>query len=145
MDGTPPDLPADSFSPVSRDFVAGCLNKIPNLRPTYPMLLQHAWLAPLAKPQTIVEEDEEEEAEAAAAADPSPVDTTSPASSSVPEGGFVDREVGEWVLAALEKRRRGVLGKAPKPALHAAPLDATAAAQGSPVVEVKGNAVAVDA
>nr|GFD54304.1 hypothetical protein [Tanacetum cinerariifolium] len=29
-----------------------------------------------------------------------------------------------WVKDAIDKRKRGVLGKAPKPALHAAPLDA---------------------
>src|ERR1700761_3277422 len=68
VDGAPPDLPADTFSEASRDFVAGCLNKIPKLRPTYPMLLQHAWLAPVAKPATIMEEDEEA-AEAAAEAE----------------------------------------------------------------------------
>ena len=42
--------------------------------------------------------------------------------------GFVDREVGEWLIEALDRRKRGVMGKAAKPALHAAPLDATAAA-----------------
>lgn len=47
------------------------------------------------------------------------------------EGGFVDREVGEWVIGALDRRKRGVVGKGVKPALHAAPLDA--AGLGSPV------------
>jgi len=36
----------------------------------------------------------------------------------------VDREVAEWVIQALEKRRLGRLAKSEKPALHAAPLDA---------------------
>lgn len=82
------------------------------------MLLQHAWLAPVAKPATIMEEDEDAaEAEADATTEPSAV-----------EEGFVDREVGEWVLGALDQRRRGVVGKAAKPALHTAPLDTAAAA-----------------
>lgn len=130
MDGEPPDLPADTFSEAARDFVAGCLNKIPNLRPTYPMLLQHAWLAPLVKPETITEEDEDAEAAAEAAA-AAGEDVPEPSSqlSSVPaedDGGFVDREVGEWVIDALRKKKEGTLGQHAKPALHAAPLDATA-------------------
>ena len=101
------------------------------------MLLQHAWLAPVAKPQTIMEEDEEA-AEAAANGD-------LPAQTQDEQDGFVDREVGEWVIEALDRRKRGVMGKAAKPALHAAPLDAATAA-GSPVAEksLKG-VVAVDA
>ena len=126
VDGAPPDLPADTFSEASRDFVAGCLNKIPKLRPTYPMLLQHAWLAPLVKPETIMEEDEEA-AEAAAYGElPEAVKTEAE------KAGFVDQEVGEWVIDAVDRRRRGVMGKAAKPALHAAPLDQTVGT-GSPV------------
>ena len=106
------------------------------------MLLQHAWLAPAAKPETIIEEDEEA-AEAAAAEG---ADIPSAADSSVAPGpdapnatsvqgvaageDFVDREVGEWVISALDRRRRGVMGKAAKPALHAAALDQTAAVAG---------------
>lgn len=88
--------------------------KIPKLRPTYAMLLQHAWLAPLLKPPTITEEDEEaaeageEPAAAAGANDP----TTA------------DKEVAEWAKVAIERRRNGTMGKKAKPALHAAPLDA---------------------
>ena len=145
VDGTPPDLPSDSFSEASRDFVAGCLNKIPKLRPTYPMLLQHAWLAPVAKPATIMEEDEEAaeaaaEAEAAGEAAPAAADSGAAGGEDGGVGdakdGFHDREVGEWVLAALDRRRRGVMGRAAKPALHAAPLDTAAAVAsevGSPV------------
>ena len=123
VDGDPPDLPADTFSEASRDFVAGCLNKIPKLRPTYPMLLQHAWLAPLVKPATIMEEDEEA-AEAAA-------NGAIPAQTEAEAQGFVDKEVGEWAIGALDRRKRGVMGKAAKPALHAAPLDQTVG-MGSP-------------
>jgi mitogen-activated protein kinase kinase len=131
VDGEPPDLPADKFSEISRDFVAGCLNKIPKLRPTYPMLLQHAWLAPIAKPATIIEEDEEAaelaEQEEANFGEAAAADATAAGTTAQPDDGFVDKEVGEWLIAALDRRRRGVMGKAAKPALHAAPLDTTAA------------------
>jgi mitogen-activated protein kinase kinase len=141
VDGAPPDLPADSFSPAARDFVAGCLNKIPNLRPTYPMLLQHAWLAPLDKPATIAEEDEEAaEAAAAAGADiaaeavekltlESDADAPPSKYATAADGTpFIDREVGEWVMGALERRRAGKMGKSVKPALHAANLSAASTA-----------------
>ncbi|KAH9808415.1 MAP kinase kinase PBS2 isoform A, partial [Teratosphaeria destructans] len=107
VDGAPPDLPADAFSDAARDFVAGCLNKVPKLRPTYPMLLQHAWLAPLIKPATILEEDEE----AAEAAHAAGQDITAAADGDgEDEAGFVDREVGEWVVEMLERKRRGLMG-----------------------------------
>lgn len=92
------------------------------------MLLQHAWLAPLQKPDTIQEEDEEAaEAEAEAEAKGETV-----------EPAMVDAEVGNWVKEAIERRRLGKMAKSAKPALHAAPLDA---AVGSPVAEVKPVAV----
>lgn len=94
------------------------------------MLLQHAWLAPLVKPTTITEEDEDAEAaaEAAAAAGEDIPEPNSEALSQpvADEGGLVDREVGEWVMEALRKKKEGTLGQHAKPALHAAPLDATA-------------------
>lgn len=118
MDGEPPDLPEEGYSDVAKNFVRGCLNKIPKLRPTYSMLLQHQWLAPLVKPQTITEEDEEE-AEA--------VMESKSDSALVDDEGVYDKEVADWVKEALEKRKNGTLGKGiPKPALHAAPLDAVA-------------------
>ncbi|KAF2204904.1 kinase-like protein [Delitschia confertaspora ATCC 74209] len=123
VDGEPPDLPEEGFSDAARNFVRGCLNKIPNLRPTYAMLLQHAWLAPLVKPATITEEDEEEDAVAEA---PSNIDTETVGSAVLGRDAPVfDKEVADWVQDAIEKRRKGVLGKGvQKPALHAAPLDA---------------------
>lgn len=129
VDGEPPDLPADTFSEAAHDFVAGCLNKIPKLRPTYPMLLQHAWLAALDKPATIQEEDEEA-AEAAEANG----ETLEPQQPLIIEdqAGFIDREVGEWVTNAIDRRKRGVMGKSAKPALHAAPLDAVGSPQEKP-------------
>ncbi|KAI5367933.1 Putative serine/threonine-protein kinase, active [Septoria linicola] len=130
VDGDPPDLPTETFSEAARDFVAGCLNKIPKLRPTYPMLLQHAWLAPLDKPATITEEDEDAEAAAEAAA-AAGEDIPEPASeaSSLPledQGEFVDREVGEWVIEALRRKKAGILGQSTRPPLDVAPLNATA-------------------
>lgn len=100
------------------------------------MLLQHAWLAPLVKPETIMEEDEE----AAENAENGDV-PTSFGTGTEDEEGYVDKEVGEWVIEALERRRRGVLGKSAKPALHAAPLDAV----GSPAAGEDVKPVAVDA
>jgi mitogen-activated protein kinase kinase len=121
VDGEPPDLPPEGYSEAARNFVRGCLNKIPNLRPTYAMLLQHAWLAPLAKPATITEEDEEEvEAAHAAAGGEAAGDKGLPEPIEVVE----DKEVADWVKAAIEKKRSGKMKDAEKPALHAAPLDA---------------------
>ncbi|KAL8715537.1 MAG: hypothetical protein Q9220_000873 [cf. Caloplaca sp. 1 TL-2023] len=113
VDGEPPDLPADQFSEEARDFVRGCLNKIPKLRPTYAMLLRHPWLAPLLKPPTISEEDEDS---AQAEDEPSSDGRSDPA--------VVDREMADWVKSTVEKRRNGTMGKGSKPALHAAPLNA---------------------
>lgn len=93
--------------------------KIPKLRPTYAMLLQHAWFAPLLKPPTISEEDEE----AAEAGGEMPAGNSGAEFEG--EATTEDREVAEWVAGALERKRNGTMGKAPKPALHAAPLDVT--------------------
>ena len=101
-------MPED-FSDQAKDFVRGCLNKIPKLRPTYALLLRHPWLAPLLKPPTISEEDEE-------AAEAAENESTGPP--------VLDKEVADWVVNAMERRRNGKIGKKAKPALHAAPLDA---------------------
>lgn len=107
VDGEPPDLPEEGFSPEARDFVRGCLHKIPKLRPTYSMLLQHPWLATLSKPSTISEETE-----------------------AVFDSGSAvcgDSDVRNWVIAAMDRRKKRLEegAKVPeKPALHAAPLDA---------------------
>ncbi|KAL9129487.1 MAG: hypothetical protein Q9217_002083 [Psora testacea] len=110
VDGEPPDLPAEHFSEAARDFVRGALNKIPNLRPTYAMLLRHPWLAPLLKPPTITEEDEDGGQE--------------DAQEEAVSAGLLDKEISQWVIDALERKRKGTMGKKAKPALHAAPLDA---------------------
>lgn len=103
------------------------------------MLLQHAWLAPLAKPDTITEEDEEA-AEAAAEAEANG-EVAPPAPES--QGDFLDREVGEWVIDALDKKKKGLLGKHAKPALHAAPLDAVGSPQAEKTEKATTGAVAV--
>lgn len=99
--------------------------KIPKLRPTYPLLLQHAWLAPLAKPATISEGDEEAAEAAAEAGEDLPEGSTSfEGATPVGDQQPPDQEVADWVNGALERKRAGKLGVVPKPALHAAPLDA---------------------
>ncbi|KAF1833092.1 Pbs2-type MAP kinase [Decorospora gaudefroyi] len=121
VDGEPPDLPPEGYSEAARNFVRGCLNKIPNLRPTYAMLLQHAWLAPLAKPDTITEEDEEE---LEAANEVVGGEAAGDKGEAEPIQVVEDKEVADWVKAAIEKRRSGKMKGVEKPALHAAPLDA---------------------
>jgi len=44
VDGDPPVLPEDRFDSECRDFVAQCLNKNPQHRPTYAQLLDHPFL-----------------------------------------------------------------------------------------------------
>jgi len=81
------------------------------------MLLQHAWLADLTKPDTISEESEDLEVAAENGAD-----------FDAPKA-FIsgDAEVLEWVVGAMERRKanleQGDTGPK-KPALHAVPLDA---------------------
>ena len=81
------------------------------------MLLRHAWLAPLMKPPTITEDEELE---------------TGDTLGGEPLPETADKEVGDWVKEALERRAAGKLFKSEKPALHAAPLDAV---PGSPLME----------
>ncbi|CAO1632410.1 unnamed protein product [Sympodiomycopsis kandeliae] len=42
--GDAPQLPAESYSESARDFVAGCLEKVPERRFTYSQMLKHEWL-----------------------------------------------------------------------------------------------------
>ncbi|TVY62317.1 Protein kinase wis1 [Lachnellula suecica] len=116
VDGEPPDLPAEGYSDLARDFVRGCLNKIPKKRPSYAMLLQHGWLAGLSKPPTITEADEEE-AEAGGNAAGAAV---------VGHSGTEDEEVAAWVKNCLDRKKKGLLGEAAKPALHNAPMNGAA-------------------
>lgn len=135
VDGEPPDLPPVGYSDQARNFVHGCLHKIPKMRPTYGMLLTHPWLTSLTKPAAIMEEDEDAEEEAANAPAIVPVEHSPDRedADTTPElpDNVIDQEVAEWVIAAIAKRKAGKLGKSEKPALHAAPLDAVT----SPVAE----------
>lgn len=128
VDGEPPDLPPVGYSDQARNFVHGCLHKVPKMRPTYGMLLTHPWLTSLTKPAAIMEEDEDAEEEAANAPAIVPVEhaPAGEGADKTPElpDNVLDVEVAEWVIAAIAKRRAGKLGKSEKPALHAAPLDA---------------------
>ena len=100
------------------------------------MLLRHPWLEPLMKPPTI-SEDAEAEAEAEAAAESGTDIPTkdlqdlnlgaASAASAAAYPDTSDREVGEWVKGALEKKRLGKLQGSAKPALHTVPLDAVPA------------------
>ncbi|CAI8492688.1 unnamed protein product [Hanseniaspora opuntiae] len=44
VDGKPPSLPKDKFSPLAQDFINCCLQKDPEKRPYYRELLEHPWL-----------------------------------------------------------------------------------------------------
>ena len=98
------------------------------------MLLQHAWLAPLAKPDTISEEDEEDEAAHHLQSNGGVVEDEAGEGTQ-----WIDKDVGEWVREQLRKKKAGTLGNSRKPALHAAPLDAVP----SPVRGTGVNAGAV--
>ena len=102
------------------------------------MLLQHAWLAPPIKPETIQEEDEDEEAVARHAAENDEAAAMRGEAGMLEDGKVYDQEVADWVIEALEKRKRGVLGKSAKPALHAAPLDAMGSPGAPPVAAAEG-------
>lgn len=91
------------------------------------MLLAHPWLAAVAKPSTITEEDEEL-AEKAANLDLSGDSTQTSMGDGVGGENMYDKEVSEWCVAALERKRSGKMGSAAKPALHAAPLDSVSPA-----------------
>ncbi|KAL2126769.1 hypothetical protein VTI74DRAFT_274 [Chaetomium olivicolor] len=134
VEGDPPSLPSQGYSPAAHDFVRCCLNKIPTKRHTYAMLLAHPWIKSLGKPETI---DEDAEAEEAAAAGDELADATGRISLNNPGGvvGDGDYEVAEWVRMVLERKGRGELKEEKgggKPALHAAPLDSVSPV-GSPL------------
>jgi len=82
------------------------------------MLLQHGWLASLSKPATISEGDEEEEDN---------LEDGEGAAGEMGDGkpytGTEDKEVAEWVINAMDRKRKGLMGTSAVPALHKAPLD----------------------
>ncbi|KAM4065289.1 kinase [Hirsutella rhossiliensis] len=127
VEGDPPDLPKVGYSDVARDFIRGCLHKVPKMRATYAALLKHAWLKPFSKPQTITEEVEEgEEAEKVAEA---------VGKMRLGSANTEDVEVGDWVQSVLRRKLQGRGDGGPsRPALHAAPLD-TMSPLGSPLLQ----------
>ncbi|KAJ9209951.1 hypothetical protein DTO166G4_8423 [Paecilomyces variotii] len=127
--GEPPSLPETGYSEEAHEFVRACLNKSPNGRPSYAMLLRHPWLAPLMQPPTASEAggkggDEVPES----STEESPKDIQSRQGNLSTE----DKEVADWVKDALDRRQRGLLGVSEKPALHAVALDAV---PGSPLLD----------
>lgn len=129
VDGDPPDLPESGFSDAARDFVKGCLHKVPKLRPTYAMLCNHPWLAPLLKPPTITEEDEAgDNVESPLALSPF----------------TADEEVAKWVIEAMERRKNGTMGRSAKPALHAVALDAVSPSK-DPIADGEAKAPIITA
>ncbi|KND89819.1 MAP kinase kinase PBS2 [Tolypocladium ophioglossoides CBS 100239] len=126
VEGDPPDLPKEGFSEMARDFVRGCLHKIPKKRPTYAMLLQHPWLKSFSKPHTIAEEAEEgEEADKVAEA---------VGKIQLGDSSSEDAEVANWVSSVLKRKQEGLGNDGPsRPALHAAPLDSVSPI-GSPLL-----------
>ena len=102
------------------------------------MLLRHPWLSSLMKRPSPsfkegaedgdVDDEDEEEDEAIETS------ATSPSKSShLPHQiETADKVVAEWVVDALERRRRGSTGSKERPALHAVALDAV---PGSPLLD----------
>ena len=119
-------MPETGYSDLAKDFVKGCLHKIPKMRPTYAMLLKHAWIKSLSKPETITEVAEDAEAADKVAEAVGHIGLSS---------GTEDAEVAEWVKSVLKRNAEGQSGDGPsKPALHAAPLDSISPL-GSPILK----------
>ncbi|KAJ6093878.1 hypothetical protein N7467_002723 [Penicillium canescens] len=111
--GDPPTLPAEGYSEEAHAFVRACLDKNPNSRPSYNMLLRHPWLAPLMQPPT---ESADEHA-------PSDVHDDSGSSENGSSAMTEDKEAAEWVNKQIKLREDGLLRVTEKPALHAVALD----------------------
>lgn len=118
MHGDAPTLPESRYSSEAHAFVRTCLDKNPNKRPSYNVLLRHPWLSPLMRPP--------HESEGAV-----------PSAHGTPASMTEDEEVAQWVKSNLERRERGLLGNGEKPALHAVALDAV---PGSPLVDDPSSA-----
>lgn len=120
-------MPSEDYSQASREFVRGCLNKKPKLRPTYDALLKHAWLKPIvAEYDAIKEEPEEEQGQER---EEDGVDAATQELRALELDPEVhDAVVAAWVREALERKEKGEgeeekEAEAMRPALHAAPLD----------------------
>ncbi|RAH73164.1 mitogen-activated protein kinase kinase PBS2 [Aspergillus aculeatinus CBS 121060] len=118
--GDAPTLPETGYSEEAHAFVRACLDKNPNNRPSYNMLLRHPWLSSLMQPPRESDGANEE---------------VTPIVNGSGSGGSPsteDPEVAEWVKERLERREKGLLLEADKPALHAVALDAV---PGSPLLD----------
>ncbi|PGH02789.1 STE/STE7 protein kinase [Blastomyces parvus] len=136
--GDPPKLPERGYSSKAKDFVQSCLNKNSSLRPTYAMLLRHPWLSSLMQPpenHCPAKEAGDDDAKTDGGNGKDDHDTRKKSSSKPrPSSLFetADEEVAKWVVDALDRRARGVMGNQQRPALHAVALDAV---PGSPLLE----------
>ncbi|EER26881.1 hypothetical protein D8B26_005567 [Coccidioides posadasii str. Silveira] len=135
VQGDPPTLPDEGFSSNAKDFVRCCLNKTPSLRPTYATLLRHPWLADLLAPPASLLGG----TEGGAAAEINATDRKGKGPLSAAEFDTADEEVAAWVKEALDKRKRGVMGRHAQPALHKVALDAV---PGSPLLDDPANLMA---
>ncbi|KAL4934509.1 mitogen-activated protein kinase kinase PBS2 [Aspergillus undulatus] len=119
--GEAPSLPESEYSEDAHSFVNACLDKNPQNRPSYSMLLRHPWLSSLMQPPT---EPSNTDVPSMSLADGTSGELTPPATD--------DEEVANWVREMLEKRLSGLSKDANKPALHAVALDAV---PGSPLLD----------
>ncbi|KAL3481954.1 kinase-like domain-containing protein [Aspergillus californicus] len=114
--GEPPALPESGYSEDAHSFVNACLDKTPENRPSYSMLLRHPWLSSLMQPPSERDRD---------------IPSISLADGALGEGGNLpitdDQEVADWVKERMEIRQNGSSKDADKPALHAVALDAVPA------------------
>lgn len=89
VDGEPPKLDATKYSKEAQYFVKSCLNKNPDLRPSYGALLQHPWLVkyrdqPQHLDKTVQERMNQLKHGGAPASTLTTTTTTTPSSSSSP-------------------------------------------------------------
>lgn len=103
------------------------------------MLLRHPWLSSLMQPpenhRPPLTDTEDNKTDGITNDDDDDDDGSSkPASKPRPSSLFetADEEVAAWVIDALDRRARGVMGNQKRPALHAVALDAV---PGSPLLE----------
>ncbi|BCS26153.1 mitogen-activated protein kinase kinase PBS2 [Aspergillus puulaauensis] len=119
--GDAPGLPESEYSDDAHSFVNACLDKNPQNRPSYNMLLRHPWLSSLMQPPS---EPSNTDIPSMSLADGTSGENTPPLTD--------DQEVADWVRDRLEKRQNGLSKDADRPALHAVALDAV---PGSPLLD----------
>ncbi|KAL2822349.1 kinase-like domain-containing protein [Aspergillus cavernicola] len=120
--GDPPALPASEYSNDAHSFVNACLDKNPQNRPSYNMLLRHPWLSSLMQPPS---EPNDSDIPSVSLTGGAPGENGTPPV-------IDDQEVADWVKERLEIHQNGQSQDTDKPALHAVPLDAV---PGSPLLD----------